>query len=258
MIDFETGSQILAAFFVVEEVDMSGKYAVLVVGVGIVLIPAVNESTRYKDLIESLLLAQLVANKKIEKVADGDWYNSYVEFLDSYWLRHSKSRMDLPVAQDSVESVGDWLSTAMSNAAADKSGNAAATLQRLTGLSGTEPALSLLRSHMQKVSPNEPLAPAKAVRLLVVVAHTPISITSVYMEFETDKVLGANPLAQPLQAADTRGSVCMRCSGANLSETLYGPVRNAIALKVRDRIEDNVATLILPDEVSINEICSAD
>jgi hypothetical protein len=238
---------------------MSLEYSVLIVGAAVVLVPSVDEPSRYKDLIDSVLLAQLAANKKIEKTPDVDWYNAYVEFLDDYWLRHSRTRQEWPVAQDSVESVGDWIIASMFKDAVDKGGATAATLQRLARLSGNEPAMGLLRGHMQKISTDESgdvLAPAMAVRLLVVVAYTPTSVTSVYMELKTDQALGSNPLAQRYQAEDVQGSVCMRYAGAYLSETLYGPVRDAIALKVRDRLEDNVAMLTLTDEGSAKEICA--
>ena len=240
---------------------MSDEYSLLVVGAGVLLVPAAHELSRYSDLIDSLLLAQLVANKKIEKEPHIDWYNAYVEFLDDYWLRYSRARQEWPVAQDSVECVGDWVISSMFKDAVNKRGAAAATLQRLTRLSGTEPAMGVLRGHMQKISTGEPgdvLSPAMAVRLLVVVAYTPTSITSVYMNLKTDQVLDSNPLAQRYQAKDVRGSVCMRYADANLSETLYGPVRDAIALKVKDRFEDNVAMLILTDEGSDKGICAAD
>ncbi|KJZ64985.1 hypothetical protein [Pseudomonas fluorescens] len=240
---------------------MSCEYSVLIVGACVVIIPAADGATQYKDLVDSVLLAQLIANKKIEKAPDIDWYNAYVEFLDDYWLRHSRARQEWPVAQDSVECVGDWVIASLFKDAVNKRGAAAATLQRLTRLSGTEPAIELLRGHMQRISTGEPgdvLSPAMAVRLLVVVAYTPTSVTSVYMDLKTDQGLDSNPLAQRYQAKDVRGNVCMRYADANLSETLYGPVRDAIALKVKDRLEDNVAMLTLTDEGSDKGFCAAD
>jgi hypothetical protein len=43
-----------------------------------------------------------------------------------------------------------------------------------------------------------------------------------------------------------------------LSETLYGPVRAAIALKVQDRLEANVALLRLNEDVPAEENGAAD
>jgi hypothetical protein len=240
---------------------MSFEYSVLIVGACVVIIPAADGATQYKDLVDSVLLAQLIANKKIEKAPDVDWYNAYVEFLDDYWLRHTRARQEWPVAQDSVESVSDWVIAAISQDAVDKGSATAATLQRLARLSGNEPAMGLLRGHMQKISTDESgdvLAPAKAVRLLVVIAQTPTSVASVYIELKTRQIISANPLAQRHLAEDVQGSVCMRYAGANLSGTLYGPVRDAIALKVKDRLEDSVAMLTLTDEGSGKGICAAD
>ena len=118
---------------------MSFEYSVLIVGACIVIIPAADGATQYKDLVDSVLLAQLIANKKIEKAPDVDWYNAYVEFLDDYWLRHTRARQEWPIAQDSVESVSDWVIAAISQDAVDKGSATAATLQRLARLSGNEP-----------------------------------------------------------------------------------------------------------------------
>jgi hypothetical protein len=240
---------------------MNYEYSVLIVGACVVIVPAAEGATHYKDLVDSVLLAQLIANKKIEKAPDIDWYNAYVEFLDDYWLRRTRARQEWPVAQDSVESVSDWVIAAISQDAVGKGSATAAILQRLARLSGNEPAMGLLRGHMQKISTDEAgdvLAPAKAVRLLVVIAQTPTSVASVYIELKTRQIISANPLAQRHLAEDVQGSVCMRYAGANLSGTLYGPVRDAIALKVRDKYQDNVAMLTLSDDASAMEICAAD
>lgn len=240
---------------------MSYEYSVLIVGACVVIIPAADGAAQYTDLVNSVLLAQLIANKKIEKAPEIDWYNTYVEFLDDYWLRRTRGRQDWSIAQDSVESVSDWLIAAISQDAVDKGSTTAATLQRLARLSGNEPAMGLLRGHMQKISTDESgdvLAPAKAVRLLVVIAQTPRSVASVYVELKTRQIISSNPLAQRHLAEDVQGSVCMRYAAANLSETLYSPVRDAIALKVRDKYQDNVAMLTLSDDASAMEICAAD
>lgn len=239
---------------------MSCECSVLIVGACVVIIPAADGATQYKDLIDSVLLAQLIANKKIEKAPEIDWYNAYVEFLDDYWLRRTRARLEWPVAQDSVESVSDWVIAAISKDTVDKGGATAATLQRLARLSGNEPAMGLLRGHMQKISTDESgvLAPAKAMRLLVVIAQTPTSLTSVYIELKTRQIISANPLAQRHLAEDVQGSVCMRYASANLSGTLYGPVRDAIALKVKEKYQDNVAMVTLTYDASTMEICAAD
>lgn len=238
---------------------MSGEYSVMIVGAAIVLIPSVDDSSVYQDLIDSMLLAQLAANKKKEKTPEIDWYNVYVEFLDKYWLRYSRARQDMSAAQLNTETVGDWVIATMFKDAVEARHPAAMTLQHLATLSGTEPAMVLLRRHMQKVSPVEPgdrLESTKAVRLLVVVAYTPASVNSFYLELETDRILGDNPLAEHFQAQDVPGNVCVRQACARLSETLYAPAREAIALKIKDRLEENVATLMLPG--SAGQTCAAD
>ncbi|HGM5550904.1 TPA: hypothetical protein ACKP2V_001155 [Pseudomonas putida] len=99
---------------------------------------------------------------------------------------------------------------------------------------------------------------AMTVRLLAVEAHSPMSMSSVYIEFQTGRLLADNPLAELFQAEDIRGSVCRRSASAKLSEALYGPVRAAIALKVQDRLEANVALLRLTEDVPAEENGAAD
>lgn len=88
---------------------MNCKYSVLIVAGAVVLIPPADKPERYQDLINSLLLAQLAANKKLEKDPGIGWYDVYMEFLDKYWLRHFRARLDLSVAQGNSVSVVDWV-----------------------------------------------------------------------------------------------------------------------------------------------------
>jgi hypothetical protein len=233
----------IGCLFVVRGIYMNCEYSVLVVGTGVVLFPVAEAPSLYNDLINSVLLAQLAADKKIEKTPDTVWYNDYMGFLDKYWLRHSRVRQEWSIAPDNVESVGDWFIAAISKDPVKQRTAAAATLQQLTRLTGSEPALELLRRQMQRVSAYG----SRDVRLLVVVAHTPTSVSSLYMELRTDRAIDCNPLAQRYHSEDVAGTVCMRYADANLSETLYSPVRDAIALKVRGRLNDSVATLTLQD-----------
>lgn len=88
---------------------MNCKYSVLIVAGAVVLIPPADKPERYQDLINSLLLAQLAANKKLEKNPGIGWYDVYMEFLDKYWLRHFRARLDLSVAQGNSVSIVDWV-----------------------------------------------------------------------------------------------------------------------------------------------------
>jgi hypothetical protein len=229
---------------------MSCDYSVSVVGGAVVIVPESDGQAAHDDLVNSVLLAQLVANKKVEKDPKADWYNAYVEVLDDFWLRQTKAREERLITENSVESAIEWVAAAMSKGAPDEGLATAATLARVASVSGTEPAMSLLRSHVQKTSLDESTeipVPPKVVRLLVILARTPTSFTSVYLEFKTHLEISPNPLAQLYQAEDVQGAVSMRYARVYLSETLYGRARISIALKVREKLDANVAMLSLSD-----------
>ncbi|WP_415773088.1 hypothetical protein [Pseudomonas sp. LB3P38] len=229
---------------------MSCDYSVSVVGGAIVIVPESDGLAAHDDLLNSVLLAQLVANKAVEKDPEVNWYSAYVKVLDDFWLRQTKAREERLIAENSGESAIEWVTAAMSKGASGEGQAAAATLARVASVSGTEPAISLLRSHVQKMSADESTevpAPPKVVRLLVILARTPTSFSSVYLEFKTHLDISPNPLVQLYQAEDVKGIVSMRYARANLDEKHYGLARNSIALKVREKLDANVAKLSLTD-----------
>ncbi|MCP1441875.1 hypothetical protein J3D54_001007 [Pseudomonas sp. GGS8] len=232
---------------------MSCDYSVAVVGAAIVIVPVSDGLAGHDDLVNSVFLAQLVANKQVEKDPTADWYNVYVNVLDDFWLRQIKAREERLITEHSGESAIDWVAAAMAKGAPGEGRVAAATLARVASVSGTEPAMNLLRSHMQKASADESTevtAPPKVVRLLVILARTPTSVTSVYLEFRTPLEISPNPLAQLYRAEDVQGTVSMRYARANLSEVLYGPAREAVAFKIREKLEGQVAMQSLTDDAS--------
>lgn len=229
---------------------MSRDYSVSVVGGAIVIVPGSDGQAAHDDLVNSVLLAQLVANKKVEKDPKADWYNAYAEVLDDFWLRQTRAREERLITENSVESAIEWVTATMSKGASGEGQVAAATLARVASVSGVEPAMSLLRSRVQKTSEDESTevpAPPKVVRLLVILARTPTSFTSVYLEFNTHLEISPNPLVQLYQAEDVQGIVSIRYARANLDEKHYGRARNSIALKVREKLDANVVMLSLND-----------
>ncbi|MHC8392596.1 hypothetical protein ACYZT8_02840 [Pseudomonas sp. LB3P93] len=232
---------------------MNCDYSVVVVGGAIVIVPVSDGLAAHDDLVNSVFLAQLVANKQVEKDSAADWYNAYVAVLDDFWLRHTKVREEKLITRHSGESAIDWVTAAMATGASDDGRVAAAILARVVNVSGTEPAMSLLCSHMQKACVDESTevtAPPKVMRLLVILARTPTSMTSVYLEFNTPLEISPNPLAQLYRAEDVQGVVSLRYARANLSEVLYGPARAAVAFKIREKLEGQVAVLSLTEDAS--------
>lgn len=231
---------------------MVDEYLTMVVGNSIVLVPEVGGAAAYDDLINSILLAQLVANKKIEKKPEVIWYDAYMEVLDAYWLRPQKANQTWEFRHNAEELVPNAFTAMLTHGALGNAHRIAAVLARIAKLPDEEPALQLLRSHMQtSVEPARAKvsAAATSVRLLVIDAKSPTSITSACVEFKTRKVLSPNPFQQSYQSGDLHGLVHVHHACETLVEQLYGPVRAAIAIKVRDRLAGNVATLTLPKEV---------
>lgn len=229
---------------------MGCDYLVSVVGAAVVIVPESDGLVAHDDLVNSVLLAQLVANKEVEKNPEVSWYSAYVKVLDDFWLRQTKAQEERLITENCGESAIEWVAAAMSKGAPDEGHVTAETLARVASVPGTEPAMSLLRSYVQKTSTDESTevpAPARVVRLLVILARTPTSATSVYLEFKTRQEISPNPLAQLFQAEDVEGTVSMRYARAYLSETLYGPARDAIALKISEKLKDNVVMLSLID-----------
>ena len=231
---------------------MVDEYLTMVVGNSIVAVPEVEGAAAYDDLINSILLAQLVANKKIEKKPEVIWYDAYMEVLDAYWLRPQKANQTWGFRHNAEELVPNAFTAMLTHGALGNAHTIAAVLARIAKLPDEEPALQLLRSHMQaSVEPARAKvsAAATSVRLLVIDAKSPTSITSACVEFKTRKVLSPNPFQQSYQSGDLHGLVHVHHACETLVEQLYGPVRAAIAIKVRDRLVGNVATLTLPKEV---------
>ena len=231
---------------------MVDEYLTMVVGNSIVVVPEIEGAAAYDDLINSILLAQLVANKKVEKTPGLIWYDAYMEVLDAYWLRPEKAHQTWGFRHKTEELLPNVFTAMLTHGASGDAHTIAAVLARIAKLPDKEPALQLLRSHMQaSVEPARAKvsAAATSVRLLVIDAKSPTSITSAYVEFKTRKVLSPNPFQQSYQSGDLHGLVHVHHACETLVEQLYGPVRAAIAIKVRDRLVGNVATLTLPKEV---------
>ncbi|UQS12620.1 hypothetical protein [Pseudomonas sp. HS6] len=225
---------------------MQDLYTVLMVGAAVLIVPETDDVTIYDDVINTVLYAQLVANKQTEKEPDTLWYDVYSDIIDGFWFRYEKSREDRTLAPDSDVCAVDWVVAAMSKVNADEGQAIAEVMARLEKISDTTPAIKMLRTHVQKVSEHVVMpvpAPAEDVHMMVIVAQSPTSFRSVYFELKTDQALGPSPLFQRYRAEDVKGAVTLRAFRANLVESQYVPVRHELALKIKSRIKDNVAVL---------------
>ncbi|MCP1474233.1 hypothetical protein ABIA54_001680 [Pseudomonas sp. EB276 TE3739] len=231
---------------------MADNWLILVVGASILVLPETDELEVYDDLVDSTLLAQLVANKKVEKSPGLNWYDAYVGVLDDFWLRQQKSSQTWTVSNETEETSLDFFTTALTRGALGHTRTMTNVLARMAKMAGEEPAIQLLRNCMTIAETGQAItAPASSmdVRLLVTCANSPSSITTSHVQFKTREALTSNPLQQVYQPDDVRGVVQANHARATLSETLYRSARKAIALKVRDRRASSVARLTLPEEI---------
>ncbi len=230
---------------------MECSYSILIVGAAILLVPVSEDHAGYDDVVNTVLLAQLVANKRAEKTPDVNWYDVYSQVLDDFWLRHLKAREDQLLAPGSCSSIAQSLVALMSRMNIEQGQLTAKALSRLAGVSPVHPAINLLRTHMQKPSSaqlSQTCAPVNKQQLLVMVAQTPLSFSSVYLSIETEQSLSPDPLALLYQAENGQGVLTLRYAQAHLSEILYDLARETVSGKVKDRIAANVALLVLDDE----------
>ncbi|WP_250964100.1 hypothetical protein [Pseudomonas sp. CG7] len=81
---------------------MDKEYSVFVNAAAVVLVPSSAGQTGADDLMNSLLLAQLVANKSLQRLPIADWYGAYMDVLNVAWVSGTKRRKDLwPKKEDS-------------------------------------------------------------------------------------------------------------------------------------------------------------
>jgi hypothetical protein len=232
---------------------MDDECLVLIVGACVVIIPDGERLEVYSDLVNSILLAQLVANKKREKSLSPDWYGTYVSVLDDFWLRHQKSKQTWQVSNPGSQSALEFFNTALSNDAMSETRIMGAVLQRMAQIPGDELGIQRLRSFMKisATAESDSMPPPLAkVHLLVIVANAADSIASAFVEFEASLELSQNPFHQLYQCEEVQGLVHVHHSRASLSEIRYSGAREAIARKVRDKLADSVAVLNLPKEIT--------
>jgi hypothetical protein len=230
---------------------MESDCSVLIVGVAILLVPDSAKLVDYDDVINSVLFAQLVANKQVAKDSSVDWYDAYSKVLDSFWLRFVKKREDNHLGPEGAASVAALIVGAMAKMEDDLGRLTAEAMSRLVKAPDSHPAINVLRRHMHEASGasvERTTEAAEGAHLLVIVARTPDSLSSVYTRFQTGQALDRHPLALLGLGMNLQGGITLRCAQANLSEELYRLAREGVALKIKDRLAANVALLTVGDE----------
>ncbi len=222
---------------------MAQLYSLLTVGNAVVALSDIEKIAVYDDVVHSSLLAQLVANKKVESMKVESWYDAYVAVLDDFWIRNLKFRQDFSLNGLNASSALEWASAAMANSGSEDHA-LGGFLAYAAQLPCCVPAIQTWPEERCEEEMQAPRSPLKVVRLLAIVGQSPTSISSIYLEFKTRQELARNPWSQRFEVDEVEGQVCVRYARANLSETLYALSREAITHKLGNRLADNVALLV--------------
>lgn len=221
---------------------METTCSLFVLGRALLVLPEKSQTTAFADLINSVLLAQLVANRKVEEDTQANWYDCYVSVLDDFWLRQSKVRYDLQISDHGSDSFFEWITQVVIDRAPEGSQYLAPALQHIAGTRGAEITVSARSDHATAASTAQSL---NRPGVLVIVPQSEASFTSVFVEFTTRQQTEFNPW-QRFQTEWVNGAVGLRFSQASLSEFLYRPARRAIAVKVKDKLHANLRPLDAP------------
>ncbi|BBP61702.1 hypothetical protein [Pseudomonas sp. St316] len=216
---------------------MSDHCSVFINAGAVVLLSADMLEQEKCDVMNSVLFAQLVADKKYPALASsGEWYGAYREVLQNGWLQKAVMWDNFTLDTPSKYAMMSWVEKRMA-AYVDQTKVTEFTrlLNRVAQLPCSLPAIERLRERVQGPRSPEPCR----VRLQVILAQRGPVLNSVCVEFEAGHITG-NPLGPLFSTDPVPGTIQLRCFQASLSDALYAPVRDAIIKKLGDRATQNI------------------
>ncbi|MGX9569704.1 MULTISPECIES: hypothetical protein [Pseudomonas] len=224
---------------------MKDQYSVFINAGAVVLLANDMLEQERRDVLSSVLFAQLVANKKYPALSQpGEWYGAYREVLQNGWLQRAVAWDRFTLNASEKCNIIAWVEKQL-EAHVDRTivTDVTRLLNRVAQLSCTLPAIDLLREHVQ--GPRQP-EPAKTtvergyrVRLQVILAQPGPVLNSVCVDFEAGQVT-SNPLGALFSTDQVLGNIQLRCFQANLSDALYAPLRDAIVKKLGGKATENI------------------
>lgn len=233
---------------------MNEAYSASVSAGAVVLFPEGIPGQQQEDVLYSVLLAQLVANKRFSKVADpSGWHDTYLEVLKDSWLRARDEWDSFSPEKHSQFTILEWVRNALKKCLPDQLvSEAACAVTNVAQLPGTVPAIQLLREHIQvsivSEMENPSDAPVYRLRLLIIVTQTGPSLNSVYVEFKITQPIELNPLAQVFCSDKLVGNVTLNIFQAYLSAELHESRRGPIIKKLGDHTRKKIAAVTHLDE----------
>lgn len=233
---------------------MNEAYSASVSAGAVVLFPEGMLGQHREDILSSVLLAQLVANKRFSNVDDpGGWHDTYLEVLKDSWLRMWDDWDSFSPEKHSKFTILEWVLNALKKSLPERLvSEAACAVTNVAQLPGTVPAIQLLREHIQVSIVSETGNPADVpvyrLRLLIVVTQNGPSLNSVYIEFKTTQPIELNPLAQVFCSGKLVNNVTLNIFQARLSAELHESRRGPIMQKLGDHRIKKIAAVAHLDQ----------
>ena len=228
---------------------MEEQYSVFVNAGAIVLLSRALEEQEQQDVLHSLLLAQLVANKKYPGFTLGDgWYETCQGVLKDSWLQRAVAWDSFGVDADSKRAMLKWVESQPQEPSDCMTiANVVGVINDIARLPCTHPAVECLREktlrHRIAELPDGSEVAETNVRLQIIVVEPGAVMNSLFVEFKTAGEASGHPL-HPLFSSDkVSGNIQLRWFQANLSSVLYASIRDAIARKLGDNAAKNIHSL---------------
>lgn len=225
---------------------MNDRYSVFI-NAGVVLVLPRNMADQEKrDVLDSVLFAQLVANKKYPAYAQAQiWYDEYRDVLKNGWLQKTAAWDNFTLDEQTNFTAAHWIGRRLGKyvdrTVADE---VTRLLSCVAQLPATLPAIEQLRDQACKRKETVPSSEIDEtvgrVCLQVILAEQGPLLSSVSLSYETRQLAIANPLGQCLSVANVVGNLQSRCFQVNLSKELYDPLRDAIVQKLGDKAAKHV------------------
>ncbi|WLH01920.1 hypothetical protein [Pseudomonas beijingensis] len=217
---------------------MNDRYSVFINAGVVLVLPRDMTGQEKSDVLDSVLFAQLVANKKYPAYAQTQiWYDEYRDVLKNGWLQKAVAWNNFTLDEQSSVTAAHWLGHRLGEyvdrTVADE---VTRLLNRVAQLPDTLPAIEQLRDQTCKRKEVVPSSEAVGrVCLQVILAGQGPLLSSVSLSYETTQSAISNPLGQCLSVANVVGNLQSRCFQVNLSKELYDPLRGAIVQKLGDK-----------------------
>jgi hypothetical protein len=229
-----------------QELLMGAQYSVFVNAGAVVLLSSALLEQERQDVLNSVLFAQLVANKKYPEFTLGDgWYDTCQGVLKDSWLQRAVAWDSFGTDAESKRAMVQWVESRLE----DQAGNItiagiAGVFNDIAQLPCNHPATELLREQMSRQKNIEvsgtPAEAVSDVRLQIIVVGQGAVMSSLFIEFETNVHTLTDPLGHLFSSDNVLGNIRLRWFQANLSSVLYVSLRDAIVKKLGDKAAKNI------------------